>query len=60
MQIVYGENDFSLGRESKKNLEQIPTSTQPQELAQARHPAYLDQPAKWHQIIYNFMKALVA
>ena len=56
--IVYGEKDYGLGRESKKNLEQIPTSTQPQELAEARHPAYLDQPQKWHQFIFNFMKAL--
>ena len=58
LKIVYGEADYGLGRESKKNLEQIPTSAQPQQLDKARHPAYLDQPDKWHQLIYNFMKAL--
>ena len=57
-QIVYGEADYGLGRESKNNLELILTSTQPQELAKARHPAYLDQPKQWHQLIFNFMKAL--
>lgn len=56
--IVYGEADYGLGRESRRNLVGIPTSTQPQELAKARHPAYLDQPQKWHQLIFNFLKAL--
>jgi len=53
--IVYGEKDLGLGLTSAKHLSDIPTSTTPQILADSRHPAYLDQPEVWHQLIYNFM-----
>ena len=53
--IVYGSKDTGLGVTSAQNLKHIPTSTEPQILSNARHPAYLDQPDVWHQLIYNFM-----
>ena len=56
--IVYGSKDSGLGVTSAKHLKQIPTSTDPQILENARHPAYLDQPEVWHQLIFNFMSAL--
>ena len=33
-------------------------ATEPFVLKGAGHPAYLDQPDKWHQILLNFMKKL--
>jgi len=53
--IVYGDKDVGLGLSSAKHLSDIPTATAPQILANSRHPAYLDQPEIWHQLIYNFM-----
>ena len=53
--IIYGEKDTGLGVTSANHLKDIPTSTSPQILANARHPAYLDQPEDWHLLIYNFM-----
>lgn len=53
--IVYGDQDTGLGVTSAKHLELIPTSTAPQVLVNSRHPAYLDQPEVWHQLIFNFM-----
>jgi len=56
--IVYGELDTGLGLSSSKDLQLIPTSTKPQVLPGARHPAYLDQPQLWHQLLANFISAL--
>jgi len=58
--IVLGELDSTLGVRSRDNLISIPTSTKPQVLPRARHPAYLDQPELWHQLLYNFISALPA
>lgn len=55
--IVYGEKDKDLGEESRKNLGNIPTS-QVQVLPNAGHPAYLDQPEMFHQLLYNFLKRI--
>ena len=41
--ILYGELDTGLGLSSSKDLQLIPTSTKPQVLPGAKHPAYLDQ-----------------
>jgi len=56
--IVFGERDTGLGHQSRDNLVKIPTSTQPQVLPGAGHPAYLDQPVLWHTLLFNFLKAL--
>eukprot|EP00092_Neocalanus_flemingeri_P056856 GFUD01067453.1.p1 GENE.GFUD01067453.1~~GFUD01067453.1.p1 ORF type:complete len:272 (+),score=53.56 GFUD01067453.1:94-909(+) len=56
--IIYGELDEDLGIRSRDDLLLIPTSTKPQVLPGAKHPAYLDQPDLWHQILYNFISAL--
>ena len=56
--IVYGELDTSLGLTSAEDLQLIPSSTEPQILPGAKHPAYLDQPQLWHQLLYNFISAL--
>jgi pimeloyl-ACP methyl ester carboxylesterase len=53
--IVYGDKDLGLGLSSAKHLSDIPTATAPQILVNSRHPAYLDQPEIWHQLLYNFM-----
>ena len=53
--IVYGDQDTGLGSTSARHLGDIPTATAPQILPNSRHPAYLDQPEIWHQLIYNFM-----
>lgn len=56
--IVYGELDTSLGLSSAEDLRLIASSTEPQILPGAKHPAYLDQPDLWHQLLYNFISAL--
>ena len=56
--IVYGELDKSLGLSSASDLELIPSSTSPQVLPGAKHPAYLDQPQLWHQLLFNFLSVL--
>ena len=56
--IVYGELDRSLGLSSAKDLKLIPTSTVPQVLPGAKHPAYLDQPDLWHKLLINFIKLI--
>ncbi|XP_077986780.1 putative protein-lysine deacylase ABHD14B isoform X2 [Glandiceps talaboti] len=53
--IVYGEKDTSLGRTSLANLRNLPNHRVVM-LEDANHPAYLDQPDKWHQSLYNFLK----
>lgn len=56
--IVYGELDTKLGVRSRDDLVLISTSTKPQILPGAKHPAYLDQPDLWHQLLFNFILAL--
>jgi len=56
--IVYGERDTGLGTGSYNDLKNIQTSTKPQILKEAKHPAYLDQPKEWHTLLYNFLKLL--
>ena len=56
--IVYGELDRSLGLSSAKDLKPIPTSTVPQVLPGAKHPAYLDQTDLWHKLLINFIKLI--
>jgi len=58
--IVYGELDASIGVRSRDDLILIKTSTKPQVLPGAKHPAYLDQPDLWHQLLFNFISALPA
>jgi len=53
--VVYGERDTGLGAGSAKDLALIPTSTRPQVLPGAKHPAYLDQPDLWHKLLLNFL-----
>ena len=56
--IVYGEKDTGLGTSSYKDLKEIATSTKVQVLPDARHPAYLDQPEEWHNLLHNFLQLL--
>ena len=56
--IVYGEMDRSLGLSSASDLKLIPTSTEPQVLPGAKHPAYLDQPDLWHKLLINFVRLI--
>jgi len=57
--IVYGERDTG-ARRSTKLLSQMPNSTPPQELPNAGHPAYLDQPQLWHKLLANFLNLLAS
>ena len=56
--IVYGEKDTGLGVQSYNDLKEISTSTKPQILKDAKHPAYLDQPDEWHILLHNFLQLL--
>lgn len=40
---------------SRADLTLLPSATKPQELPGAGHPAYLDQPRLWHQLLHNFL-----
>lgn len=52
--IVVGERDRSSGREGA--LRMIPTSSDIIEIPNGSHPAYLDNPSLWHQLLFNFME----
>lgn len=49
--VVFGEQDRS---RSSALLSLLPNS-QCQEIPNGRHPAYLDDPNLWHQLMYNFL-----
>jgi len=56
--VVYGEKDRGLGEKGAAQLTKAIKATEPFVLKGAGHPAYLDQPDKWHQILLNFLKHL--
>ena len=43
---------------SRDDLALLPSSTQPQVLPGAGHPAYLDQPRLWHKLLLNFLATI--
>jgi len=55
--IICGELDENIGKISTQNLQNLPNS-QLQILPKARHPAYLDQPHLFHQLLFNFFAKL--
>ncbi|XP_077985484.1 putative protein-lysine deacylase ABHD14B [Glandiceps talaboti] len=55
--IVYGDQDTGIGLESLKHLENLPHKVI-EKLVDAEHPAYISQPERWHQILYNFLKTV--
>ncbi|XP_068218349.1 putative protein-lysine deacylase ABHD14B isoform X1 [Palaemon carinicauda] len=57
--IIYGEKDHNLGISSRDDLLKIPTS-QAVMIPQGSHPAYLDNPAMFHELLYNFIKQVHA
>ena len=56
--IVVGQKDTGLGRTAVRHLSQIPSSTKAQVFPNGRHPCYLDDPKRWHRLLYNFEKKL--
>lgn len=56
--IVVGQKDTSLGRISVNHLSQIPSASKAQVFPNGRHPCYLDDPKRWHRLLYNFEKRL--
>ncbi|GFR02136.1 hypothetical protein TNCT_500781 [Trichonephila clavata] len=52
--VVFGERDRT---RSSALLNLLPMS-QCQEIPNGRHPAYLDNPNLWHQLLYNFLERL--
>lgn len=57
--IIYGEKDRSLGTKSREDLLNIPTS-QAVVIPKGGHPAYLDNPDMFHELLYNFIKQVHA
>ncbi|XP_070558493.1 putative protein-lysine deacylase ABHD14B [Ptychodera flava] len=55
--VVYGELDKGLGLESLENLQHLPNRFIEQ-LERANHPAYLDQPQRWHELLYSFLRKI--
>ena len=43
---------------SRDDLALLPSSTLPQVLPGAGHPAYLDQPRLWHKLLLNFLATI--
>ena len=54
---IIGENDARLGRISLNNLKVIP-NFQNVVLKNAGHAAYLDEPEKFHNLLFNFAQKL--
>ncbi|GAB6028560.1 Protein abhd14b [Chamberlinius hualienensis] len=55
--IIYGELDEQLGEISTTNLSKF-SNNQVRMLPGAKHPAYLDQPELFHQLVFNFLAKL--
>lgn len=55
--LIYGDRDTSLGETSHQDLKTIP-NFQAIILEKAGHAAYLDQPDKFHSLLYNFAKKI--
>ena len=55
--IVYGSNDRGLGVSSLRALSALPRAMVAV-IPGGSHPAYLDDPALWHLILYNFAGTL--
>ena len=55
--IVYGELDEDLGRESTKNLQNLPNTSEV-EIPGAGHAAYMDRPEIWNAMLYNYLRSL--
>lgn len=55
--LVYGSKDTSLGATSHRYLKSIP-HFQAVVFENAGHAAYLDQPDRFHKLLFNFAKKL--
>lgn len=55
--LIYGSNDKKLGPKSQKYLKSIP-NFQTIIFEGAGHAAYLDQPDRFHKVLYNFIKKI--
>ena len=55
--IVYGTKDKNLGLTSLNNLRNM-ANEEIFPLEAAGHPAYIEKPAEWRHLVYNFMLAL--
>ena len=54
--ILYGSRDKSLGVTSAKVLRNFPNHKE-RVIEDAGHAAYMNQPAEWHRLLYNFLQA---
>ncbi|XP_061189200.1 putative protein-lysine deacylase ABHD14B [Saccostrea echinata] len=52
--IVYGENDQTIGPVSTRNLKNLPNS-ELHEIKGAGHPAWINKPDEFHDILYKFL-----
>ncbi|NP_001279203.1 protein ABHD14A [Callorhinchus milii] len=55
--IVFGQLDMGLGKESLKNLMQLPQNTII-EIQAAGHACYLDEPKQFHKVLLEFLTDL--
>ncbi|XP_002741876.1 putative protein-lysine deacylase ABHD14B [Saccoglossus kowalevskii] len=55
--IIYGDQDETLGPESVTNLKNLPIN-HIEIMEHAKHPAYIDQPERWHKLLYSFMRSI--
>lgn len=56
--IVRGEQDTQLGENSSKKLTLIPSATKEFVIPKAKHPAYLDDPKMWHELLHGFLSKI--
>ncbi|KAK7094502.1 putative protein-lysine deacylase ABHD14B [Littorina saxatilis] len=55
--IVYGENDEQLGSRSHDDLKVLPAS-KVAALPEAGHACYMNQPAMFHNVVYQFLSSV--
>lgn len=55
--LICGEKDVTIGKTSQNNLQVIP-NYKVEILKNAGHAAYLDEPQRFHQLLFNFAKKL--
>lgn len=55
--LVYGAKDGALGKTSHEDLRVIP-NFQAKIIQDAGHACYIDQPDKFHKLVYNFVQKL--
>ena len=56
--IIYGETDATLGKESLKNLKNLPNVTVIEELKGAGHACYMNSSLEFNKKLVDFLQSL--